>query len=229
MIGRAGLLGVVMNLAAATPADSLSAQAAVGFGAGPTITRSRQAIEDVGALETRVSAKVRSTFGGFVDWNLGGRWQVRSGIRIVGKGHEEVFFNPDNPGLESFPRFLRMTQLEVFGAARFGIPIGRAMDAYLLVGPFASRETACDLAFEGVDLPSECTFGVAPGIDADLTEALDFGMIFGSGVDFRLLRRDLFFQVDYALGVADINRLPIRRTRTRVISILVGSKFSLGN
>ncbi|UCC71067.1 MAG: PorT family protein [Gemmatimonadota bacterium] len=126
--------------------------------------------------------------------------------------------------------------IEFMVPAILTIPTGNgSITPRLYVGPALALEVSCDFSAEedGVsasidcDELSEATDGFLPDLE---TKSIDFGVLFGGGLDIAVGSGAITFDVLYNLGLTDINDIPgtTEEIKNRNIQIVAGYRFFFG-
>ncbi len=148
--------------------------------------------------------------------------------QYVRKGAEE-----SEPGVELK---LNLDYIELMVPATLLIPIENSpIRPRLFVGPAIAFELDCSISLEAVGILSadiDCA-DVADLTDGEVeveTKSIDFGVLFGGGMDIAVGNGAITFDILYNLGLADINDIPDDpdSVKNQNIQILAGYRFFFG-
>lgn len=147
-----------------------------------------------GSLKNRTGL----TAGGFVTRELSGVWSLRGEVLFTAKGT-----TAEDTGEKAT---VKLNYIQIPVMLQVGIPIeGHAgFQPYLAAGPSVAFELSCDLEVESgsQSLKESCA-------DEDVeTKSVDFGVVFGVGALISAGSGSLIFDIDYALGLTNINDTP---------------------
>lgn len=184
-----------------TPSES-SAQTVIGAKAG--IASSEVSFSSEGIS---VSADSRTGFVGgvFANLGLGEMWFIQPEVLYAAKG---ASFEGETLAVD----YLEVPVL--FGAA---FPISNsAFKPMLFAGPSVAFKLSCD------DSGFDCS---------DDVKAVDFGLVFGGGIQYALESLTLFFDARYDLGLTDVNddETELIEAKNRSWQFMAGLGFPLGN
>jgi hypothetical protein len=91
----------------------------------------------------------------------------------------------------------------------------------LFAGPEVNFEIGCSIVaeFAGVSASEDC---------GDITESVDFGLVFGAGIAFGLDSFDLLLDARYGLGLTDIGSGDGQSLKNRAWQFMAGVGFPIG-
>ncbi|MGW8282824.1 MAG: porin family protein [Gemmatimonadota bacterium] len=183
-----------------TPSES-SAQTVIGAKAG--IASSEISFSSEGIS---VSADSRTGFVGgvFANLGLGEMWFIQPEVLYAAKG---ASFEGETLAVD----YLEVPVL--FGAA---FPISNsAFKPMLFAGPSIAFKLSCD------DSGFDCS---------DDVKSVDFGLVFGGGIQYALENLTLFFDARYDLGLTDVNDddTEFVEVKNRSWQFMAGLGFPLG-
>lgn len=150
--------------------------------------------------------------GGFVDIGVSRVIAIRPGLRYVMKG-----FSATQNGL-TLTEKLSYFELPVLLKAT--IPLDK-VKPYFVAGPtLGVRVSASEEVTDGVQ--------VQTGDAGQIFESIDFGLYFGSGMEFRVASNtDIFAGFGYSLGLTNISKQTTFESKNYGIQITAGVKFGL--
>lgn len=212
------LLSVVLAAAVVTSgfAQNLSAGAKVGI----DFADLGGDFEDI--VEASTDLKTGLSVGGFFGIDLHRLFRVQAEGQYVQKGAKV-----EEAGVEGT---FKVNYLELLFPLTLLIPVeGGTLTPRIYVGPTVAFELSCDVEIEEADmsLEVECE---DPLIGAE-TKSVDFGVLFGGGVDLMVGPGAITVDALYNLGLADINDTPgdPLEAKNRNLQILLGYSFRFGS
>jgi hypothetical protein len=150
--------------------------------------------------------------GGFADIGFSRSFSVRPGVRFIMKGISNSGNGvtlTDKLSYLEFPVLLKAT-----------FPLTE-VKPYIMAGPTVGIQLSAS---------TEVNNGVQTQT-FDLTnvyETIDFGLFFGSGIDFRVANRtDMFIGGGYSLGLSNVARAQNQSIKNTGLQFMAGIKFGL--
>jgi hypothetical protein len=146
-------------------------------------------------------------FGIGMDWKLNTALMLQPELQYSQKGYQ---YNPSGVAVK-----LRLTYIEVPVMLRANTPVlENGMRLYGLFGPAIAMRSSC-----GANVGS--SRGLCNQLSADLS-SMDYGIVGGLGMDFRIRSAKLTASLRYDLGKADIDKTEDGSAKSRALSLLVG-------
>lgn len=197
-----------------------------------------------------LSAAVASP--GFAQFSAGGRagisfatlrgdWSTRTGFSVGGFfGHNFHEFFAVQPELQfvmkgarqedvDFEQEIKVSYLELLVPATLTLPTGRDVQPRVYAGPAVALKLTCKAEVKSFRLvvAGDCD---DPDVGRD-AKSIDFGLVFGAGVDFGVGNGAITADVRYNLGLTNSNDVPgePEEVKNRVWQILVGYAFFFGS
>lgn len=135
-----------------------------------------------------VGVSSRTGFGGgaWLQWMVGESWSVQPELLYLTKGASEE----DGDG-EFKPSYLQLPVL-----VQFHVPLDANLTPRVFAGPSLAFELACDVSFDDESMSCE-DFGTT-------TKSIDFGLVFGAGVDIPAGSVVVTLDARYDLGLTNI-------------------------
>ena len=203
------LLAVTL-MTALTP-DAFS-QTGLGFEGGINIGDI-----SIAGIQQTTSGRTGLTVGAFADIGITRNFYIRPGLRYVMKG-----FSWSNGAGTNFTD--KLSYLEIPAMLKVSFPLTE-VKPYIMAGPTlgimltASQDQVNAQQTQNFDASS-------------IYETIDFGLYFGTGIDFHVANRmDMFFGGGYSLGLTNIhksqNNVQTFTKKNYGIQVTAGMKFGL--
>ena len=180
----------------------------LGFEAGINIANTNQ------TPSTSFGSKMGFIIGGVLDAPITPTFSIAPGIRFITKGN--AYSGADGTITNN------ASVIEIDALVKVKFPLTE-IKPYLFAGP--------NLGFiMSVNSTQTPTGGTSQTYDVSSNfETIDFGLMFGGGLDFKLTpTMDLFGQFGYSLGLSNIQKNnPASTTKTTGIQMTTGLRFKL--
>ncbi len=150
--------------------------------------------------------------GGYAEIGLSDIVYIRPGLRYVMKG-----FSSSGNGVTFTDR---LSYLEIPLLLKVRLPLAK-VKPYFMAGPTLGIQLSAN---------EEATNGVQTqeGDASAVFETVDFGLFFGSGMDFKVAANtEMFFGAGYSLGLSNIAKIAGVTAKNSGIQFMGGVKFSL--
>ncbi len=150
--------------------------------------------------------------GGYAEIGVSDIVYIRPGLRYVMKG-----FSSGGNGVTYTDR---LSYLEIPLLLKVRLPLAK-VKPYFMAGPTLGIQlSASEEATNGVQT-QESDAG-------QVFESVDFGLFFGSGMDFKVAANtEMFFGAGYSLGLSNVVKLPGVTAKNSGIQFMGGVKFGL--
>jgi hypothetical protein len=184
---RLGLLSLLVAVAATPVAAQGTITVLGGF-----VSAKTEVGGDIGSVTFNSRSGVAAGVG--YDWALGSSLRFAPEFLFVSKGFEV------KDGGDAFGVKIGYVEIPLLVRANLG-SAGSSMRPYLLAGPAVAFELSCKLTASAGDVGSASTDCDADEEDGLLLKSVDFGVMFGAGLQFGRYG----ISARYDLGVADIS------------------------
>ena len=142
-----------------------------------------------------------------MDWRLNAALMLQPELQYSQKGYQ---YNPSGVAVK-----LRLTYIEVPLLLRANTPVlENGMRLYGLFGPAIAMRSSC-----GANVGS--SQGKCNQLSTDLS-SMDYGLVGGLGMDFRIRSTKWTASLRYDLGKADIDKTDDGSAKSRALSLLLG-------
>jgi hypothetical protein len=174
-------------------------------------------------IETSTDLKTGFSVGGFLGVDLHRMFRLQGELQYVQKGAKA-----SEAGVEGS---FRINYLEVLVPLTLTIPVEGGVVPRLYVGPSLAFELSCKVKEEaqGISAEADCD---SEEVGAP-TKSIDYGILFGGGIDIPAGPGAITFDVLYNLGLGDIAdegpNDPIVDINNKNIQILAGYGFRFGS
>lgn len=172
---------------------------------------------------TSSSGRTGLIFGGLVDIGFTPKIALETGLRYVMKGFTQNGVTT-NLGVTNLTFKTNYLEFPVLLKVKFPLT---EVKPYLIGGPTLGLKLTADL-----DYTSQAGSGTQD--NSTNVESIDFGLLFGGGLDFNIAPKvDLFIQGAYSLGISNVEKPPQNQvtttstTKTYGIQLTGGARFKL--
>lgn len=203
---KAIILGII--IAASSFTSYSQSKLSLGFEAGLNIANTNQ------TPSTSFGSKTCFIIGAVLDAPITPSFSIAPGLRFITKGNS--YSGADGTASNS------ASVIEIDGLLKAKFPLTE-IKPYVFAGPSL-----------GFIMSSSYTVTPTGGTSSTQdvsanTETIDFGLMFGGGLDFKLTpTMDLFGQFGYSLGLSNIQKNnPAQTTKTTGIQMTAGLRFKL--
>lgn len=136
--------------------------------------------------------------GGIVDLSVNENISILFQPMYLQKGGKQ---SEAEPGVGQFDAKLKINYLEIPALLKLTLGANNVRP-YIMAGPSLGINISTDLEFS-LDAPGIPTLDVS--VDAgDVTESIDFGLVFGGGLSFVVNNMMLFIEGKYSLGLSNV-------------------------
>jgi hypothetical protein len=147
-------------------------------------------------------------FGAALDWSINSTFMFQPEVQYAEKGYQY------NQGI---PVRLKLTYVELPLLLRASTaPLDNGTRLYGLLGPSLAMRRSCGASVGSAN--SKCN------VLAQNMSTMDFGMVAGFGLDFRMLALKWTASVRYSLGLSDQDRTG-QSAKTRALNLLLGLRL----
>ncbi|UCD85095.1 MAG: PorT family protein [Deltaproteobacteria bacterium] len=202
--------------------------------------------------DMKKETKTGASFGAFVTYDINDFFAVQPELLYSMKGARwKGVWVESMSGNVTYEQTMSLNYLEIPLLAKVSIPIGENFKYNILIGPALGIITSAKLKHEitGVSeyfkqMLEDIGVSTSGEEDIDHAKSIEFGLVFGGGVDFKLGPGKVIIDARYTLGLTNIfsdisldyialfGLEPIYiedpDIKNSVISIMAGYSFSLG-
>jgi len=203
---KAIILGII--IAASSFTTYSQSKLSLGFEAGLNIANANQ------TPSTSFGSKTCFIVGALLDAPITPTFSIAPGLRFITKGNS--YSGADGVASNS------LSVIEIDALAKVKFPM-TDIKPYIFAGPNVGFIMSASYSQTPTGGTSSTT-DTSPNF-----ETIDFGIMFGGGLDFKLTpTMDMFGQVGYSLGLSNIQKNnPASTTKTTGIQFTTGLKFKL--
>lgn len=224
-MGKAGITLILIPLFLSPATSAFAQRHSMGVRLGATIASFGGEVQEILDLDSRVGF-----VGGFAfRYNFGRLGGVQPEILYVVKGATDR--------IEGFDVQVRIKYLELQLPVVLMIPVSGSVRPRVYAGPSVARELSCRVPLD--DGFARLTFacdelldlgGGGTGVAFTETKGLDFGVVFGGGMDVGAGPGAVTLDVRYDVGITNLNDLPgvDDSLHNRALELLAGYSFYFG-
>ena len=224
---RAHAIALSLLLAMTPASQGFAQQIGAGLRGGVSVSDFES---DLGDFGTRVGI----AFGLFAPIAFGNWFEILPELQFVGKGSDnEITAQPAVVGqtsLESTNVDVSIGYLNLLVPAALTVPLHSSVQPRFYVGPTLALELSCRVAYSGGDVvrQSGCAEEAPDGGTGFVnTTTIDFGVVFGGGVDISAGPGAVTADVRYTHGLTNINAEDVPTLKNRALEFLVGFTITL--